>query len=77
MQIFSHILPGNTEMQAIADKHTVTVKLGNESPTAILFDCNSPFALDTCAEVRKKKREGFVVPYGMDLLLEPYGFATI
>ena len=26
---------------------------------------------------RKKKREGFAVPYGTDLLLEPYGFATI
>ena len=28
-------------------------------------------------DIRKKKREGFVVPYGTDLLLEPYGFATI
>ena len=28
-------------------------------------------------QFRKKKREGFVVPYGTDLLLEPYGFATI
>jgi hypothetical protein len=27
--------------------------------------------------LRKKKQEGFVVPYGTDLLLEPYGFATI
>ena len=26
---------------------------------------------------RKKKREGFAVPYGTDLLLEPYGFATL
>ena len=26
---------------------------------------------------RKKKREGYAVPYGTDLLLEPYGFATI
>ena len=54
MKIFSHILPGNTEIQAIVDKYTaatVTVKLGNESPTAILFDCNNPFDLDTCAEV--------------------------
>ena len=54
MQIFSHILPGNTEAQAVFDKYTaatVTVQLGNKSPTAILFDCNNPFALDTCAEV--------------------------
>jgi hypothetical protein len=26
---------------------------------------------------RKKKREGFAVPYDTDLLLEPYIFATI
>ena len=54
MRIFSHILPGHTEAQAVYDKYTaatVTVQLGNESPTAILFDCNNPFALDTCAEV--------------------------
>ena len=25
----------------------------------------------------KKKREGYAAPYGTDLLLEPYGFATI
>ena len=54
MRIFSHILPGNTEAQAVFDKYTaatVTVQLGNDSTTAILFDCNNPFALDTCAEV--------------------------
>ena len=41
-------------MQTIVDKYTaatVTVQLGNKSPTVILFDCNNPFALDTCAEV--------------------------
>ena len=28
-------------------------------------------------ESRKKKREGFAVPYGTDLLFDPRGFATI
>jgi hypothetical protein len=29
------------------------------------------------AVARKKKREGSAVPYGTDLLLEPYRFATV